>query len=611
MKSTTGAAPASSDTAQRGTSSRTAYPLSLLATPALALIALVYALPLAVLLAHSVTDPDLGLQNFVRIFTHAGYLYTLGRTFGIAAVSTLLALLIGYPLAFVIATDSRRWLVRGLTFCVLAPYVTSLLVRSFAWQVLLGRVGPVNRALQALGFASHDLLFTQAAVLIGLTHFLLPMMVLPLAAVMRGIDPAYRRAAASLGAGPLTAFVRVFVPAAAPGVQTGLSLCFIYGVGAFVIPALLGGNSGRMLGALVQNAIEQQADYGLAAAAAVLLAISVCAIAWVLRRSLATSQGFVGGVGASLNARSGTQGVRRGPLSRLLQTWAARPAAALDRTRIARTPWLVTLGAALAASFLFVPQLVVIPLSFSSSQTLVFPPPGWSLQWYRHFLTPDWSVPLLNSIVIGAAAALFASVLGSLAAFGVVRGLGARAAAAARLLMVLPMLFPTIVAGTALYIAYLPLHLDDTRSGIVLAHTVIALPFVFVVAAGHLATLDRNYERAAASLGAHAFTTLRRIVLPLLARSLQTAAFFAFITSFDESTVAILLSGLDVKTLPRRMYEALAWESDPTVAVVAVVAMLVTALAMGLPHLLGALRRRSNRPRTTHSIRQPAADPLS
>jgi putative spermidine/putrescine transport system permease protein len=613
MKLKNKAAPATEEQGARGKSARADRPPGWLAVPALAAMTIVYALPLAVLLAHSVTDPSLGLGNFTRIFRHTGYLITIARTFGIAGTATLLALLIGYPLAYVIATDSRRWLVRTLTFCVLAPYVTSLLVRSFAWQVLLGRVGPLNRALQALGFAPHDLLFTQAAVLIGLTHFVLPMMVLPLASVMRGVDPSLRRAAASLGAGPLSAFVRVFVPAAMPGVQTGVALCFIYGIGAFVIPALLGGNNGRMLGALVQSAIEQQADYGLAAAAAVLLAVSVCVVAWLLRRSVTGSHGMPG-VQPAPQARAATT-YRHGWLGLTLTAWAARPAAALDRSRLSRMSWLVTLIAAIAAGFSFLPQLVAIPLSFSSSRTLVFPPPGWSLQWYRSFLSPDWSVPLLNSIGIGLATAVLATLLGSLAAFGVVRGLGPGTAALARLVLVLPMLFPTIVAGTALYITYLPLHLDDTRIGIVLAHTAIALPFVFIVAAGHLGTLDRRYEHAAASLGARPLTVLRRIVLPLVGRSLQTAAFFAFVTSFDEATVAILLSGLDVKTLPRRMYEALAWESDPTVAVVAVVAMSVTALAMALPtltgHLPALMRRRAPRGQRNASAWQRATDTAS
>ncbi|WP_170845120.1 ABC transporter permease subunit [Chitinasiproducens palmae] len=559
-----------------------ASPVAWLAVPALGFMALVYAVPLLALLTRSVSDPEPGLENYRRILQHAGYLRTIGRTLGLAALSTVFALLLGYPIAYVMAMRAGTRLARFLTFCIVAPYVTSLLVRTFSWQVLLGRVGPFNQLLHAVGLARFELLFTPAAVLIGLTHFLLPMMILPLVSVMRGIDPTLRRAAASLGAGPAVTFVRVFVPASVPGIRTGTALCFIYGVGAFVIPALLGGNSGRMLGALVQTAISQQADYGLAAAASVILASLVCAVGFVLRRGLSGRQA----VAVEVPARDRTQGLARdataarpGWFASTLVKVLSGPAAWLDRAGLSSLPGSVSGFAAVMGLAVVLPQAVTLPLSFSSSRTLVFPPPGWSLQWYASFATPDWTGPLLTSVTVGLAVTALAVLLGSLAAFGVTRGLSGRTGAIARLLLLLPLLFPTIVAATAFFIAFLPLHLDDTWIGLVAAHTTLAVPFVFLIVSGHLSALNPTYERAASSLGAGNGAILRRIVLPLLKRSVLTGAFFAFTTSFDEAAISIMLSGLNVKTLPRRMYEALAWESDPTVAVVAIVAMAVTAAA--------------------------------
>jgi putative spermidine/putrescine transport system permease protein len=561
--------------------------------PAVIFITIVYMIPLVILLQHSVTDPVLGWDNYARLLTQPGYLRTLGRTLSLAATSTALALLIGYPIAYVIATTEKVWIKRVLIICIAAPYLTSILIRTFAWQVLLGRVGLINTGLDQLGLPTYELLFNAFAVIVGLTHFLLPLMILPLVSVMKNIDLTLLRASASLGAGPATGFVRVFLPASMPGIEVGVVLCFVYGVGAFVTPALLGGNSGRMLGALIENAISQQADYGLAAAASILLAIGVGLVVMLFR------WGMGGGVAELISPElAGKRTLRlQGVFAHYVMRVLISCAKLLDKLRISALSGFVVAYALIAGALILLPQLIAIPISFSSTRTLIFPPPGWSTQWYVNFTRDEWIDPLITSLQIALGTAVFSCLIGGLAAIGVSRGLKGKAANAVNVLMIFPLIFPTVVAAAAFFLTWLPLGMTDSKLGIFLAHLAISAPFVFIVAGANLRLLNPALERAAASLGAGTWIQLKRILLPLLAGGLATGTFFAFLSSFDEASIAIFLSGLYVKTLPRRMYEALSFESDPTIGVIAVITMVVTAAVILIA------TRYTNRKKIRHHVR--------
>jgi putative spermidine/putrescine transport system permease protein len=182
---------------------------------------------------------------------------------------------------------------------------------------------------------------------------------------------------------------------------------------------------------------------------------------------------------------------------------------------------------------------------------------------------------------IAAITTVVAVILGTLVALGVVRGRSRGLGALTSTLMMVPLLFPLVVAAAGFYLVFLRIGLVDTELGIVLAHISIAIPFVFGTVSASLRGLNPAYENAAASLGANRVTQLRRIVVPLMLPAIATGAFFAFLTSFDESTIAVFLSGVRTKTLPRRMYEGLAFESDPTIAVIAVFTIVATAVLWG------------------------------
>jgi putative spermidine/putrescine transport system permease protein len=196
----------------------------------------------------------------------------LGRTLWISAVVTLVCLLLGYPVAYVIASQpSGR--ANMLLFFVLLPFWTSLLVRTAAWVVLLQKEGVLNSLLLSLGLVREPLgmIFNRFAVYVAMVHVLLPFMVLPLYSVMRGIPPTYVRAAASLGARPFTAFRRVYLPMTLAGVGAGCLMVFIQALGYYITPALVGGGEDQMISYFIAFYASKTVNWGMAAALSIML----------------------------------------------------------------------------------------------------------------------------------------------------------------------------------------------------------------------------------------------------------------------------------------------------------------------------------------------------
>src|SRR6185369_11533369 len=271
--------------------------------------------------------------------------------------------------------------------------------------------------------------------------------ILPLYSVMQGIDQSLARSARSLGAGPARAFFRVFLPLTLPGVEVGCVLVFVYGIGAFITPQILGGRSGIMLGVVIQEAIDHMADLGFAAAAACLLMLLVLGVLVLYRTGMSGSIEWLAVRESMSHAvrEPRRRAVRRPGGVRLLPRLADLAGRGLDATGLSGHPavlWGFT-GAVLI--FLVVPQLIAIPISFSSTRTLIFPPPGLSTQWYANFFQPEWLRPATTSVVVAITTAVVATLLGTLAGIGVVRGLSPRAAGTASLLLLLPLLIPTVV----------------------------------------------------------------------------------------------------------------------------------------------------------------------
>ncbi|WP_158044496.1 ABC transporter permease [Skermanella pratensis] len=213
------------------------------------------------------------------------YVDIFARTFWIAAVVTVWCLALGYPLAYKLASLPPR-VSNLLMILVLLPFWTSILVRTGAWVVLLQREGPINETLQWIGLIGEpvQLVYNRVGVYVAMVHILLPFMVLPLYSVMRGISPAYVRAATSLGATPFTAFRRVYLPQTIPGIGAGCLLVFILGVGYYITPALVGGAGDQMVSYFVAFFTNQTINWGMAAALGSVLLLATLLLYWVYAR---------------------------------------------------------------------------------------------------------------------------------------------------------------------------------------------------------------------------------------------------------------------------------------------------------------------------------------
>ncbi|MGE3371466.1 MAG: ABC transporter permease [Rhizobiaceae bacterium] len=242
-----------------------------LGSPAGLFLAVFYLLPLSYVIWLSFSEPTIGFGNYIEIFRSSYFLGVVLHTFKVAAIVTVSALVLGYPLAYV-AANASFGLSTFLLGVVALSFWTSFLVRTYAWMVLLGVQGPVSGILLMMGWdPAPRLLFTTFSAVVGMTHALVPLMAMSIYPVMRQIDPRHTQAAATLGASPCRSFVHVYLPQTAPGIMTGCMLVFITCLGFYVMPVLLGSPSEKVLAGVVGDQIELLTDFGLASSMAIVL----------------------------------------------------------------------------------------------------------------------------------------------------------------------------------------------------------------------------------------------------------------------------------------------------------------------------------------------------
>ena len=243
---------------------------------------------------------------------------------------------------------------------------------------------------------------------------------------------------------------------------------------------------------------------------------------------------------------------------------------------------------ALTVLFLVAPTLVVVPLSFTSARILSWPPIGFSTQWYEKMVNdPQWSTGFVNSAEVAIVTAIVSTVLGTVAALGLVRG-RFPGKGLANALFLSPLIVPVIIVAIGMFAFYVRINKEaglpftGTLHGLVLAHTALALPFVIVNVGAALRTMDRNLELAAMSLGATPLRTFTRMTMPIILPGMLAGGLFAFITSWDEVVVSIFLTTARFRTLPVEMWEQVRQVVDPTVAAVSTTLLAVTTTLLVL-----------------------------
>ncbi|WP_027156028.1 ABC transporter permease [Mesorhizobium sp. WSM2561] len=266
---------------------------AVLLLPLLVLLLFSFLYPVGRMLVGSLFDPSFTLHNYARIFIEPLYLKILLRTLWIAFAATVGAFLLGYPVAYGMARAGGR-LVFWIAGCVLIPLWTSVLVRSYAWIILLQRKGVINDILIEAGIIEQPLklIYTEGTVILAMTHVLMPIMILPIYGALRSIPKELPQAAANLGAGAFTTFLKVILPLSLPGVFAGTLMTFILALGFYVTPALVGGPETLMMATLIGQQTTVLLDWPFAGALATFLLAVTLALTFMFRRVLSTFGGF-------------------------------------------------------------------------------------------------------------------------------------------------------------------------------------------------------------------------------------------------------------------------------------------------------------------------------
>lgn len=569
--------------------------------PLLVFLAIAFFVPVATVLSLALWSPAEGfsLVALKRILLTPVYSTTLLRTLEISVWTTVMCLLGGFPIALLI-NRLRGAAKTSLYLLVLLPLWTSFLVKSFAWLVLLGKNGAVNALIIALtgAPASGSLLFNLNAVLIGMVHGLMPFAVLTILPVLDAIDPRLRPAAASLGARPAEGFIKVLLPLALPGIAAAGLIVFVTSVGFFIVPALLGGPRQTMVANVIIEMVLDLLNWPLATAAALLMFVVVAALFAFYIRSFGIES--LVGRGRTPRQSGAAREHSRQRLEFQRRCWLAWDSVALPLGRLPLWPQLLRhslwLGPVLLVLFLALPALFLVPVSFTVSGIIDWPPQFFSWRWYAALDTPTWRSAAWRSLTVATATGALSLAMAYPAAVWLVRQ-ARRSRLPVLVLMIAPMIVPRIIIAIGLFYLFARIGLIGSWLGLVLGHTVIALPFVLVTMIAVVQAYDERLDQAAAVCGAATALRLRRVTLPLLAPGALSAFLFAFVTSLDELTIALFVTGGLSSTLPKQMWDEALLRVSPTLAAASTIIFLFMSAAVLLAQAVR--QRRSPAQRTT------------
>ena len=567
-----------------------------LALPGLGFLTLFLILPTAQMLSLGFFDKVTGalsLSAFARIWIGGPYLAVLSTTFSVAIWTTLLCVGLGYPLAYWLSRKPPRQQ-RIAALFVLLPFWTSALIKNFSWLVLLGRNGIMAKTIAAIGMKGGDhLLFSRTTVVFAMVHTLLPLAVVTMLPVMNQIDRRLVMAASTLGANNARAFWQVFLPLSMRGVAAAGLLVLVASLGFFVTPALVGGAKDTMIGQLIILQINELQNWQLGSALAAILLISTISTCFVYDRifglSSVANDGDRPARPDSVVRRAGLAVVRLGGLicGQVEAAW---------KRNIRGLPGdvLLSVYAGTMIAILLVPIIAFVPMAFTGSTFLSFPPPSLSYRWFAEFAaSPLWLGAMIRSFSIGFATAAITSLVAAMAALGVART-RSRLGSVAFLLYLSPMMVPSIVIAIALFYLFARISLVASNIGIIIGHTVIAMPVVFMVMLATFKGHDWKLDAAASTLGAGRLRTFWHVTLPLVASGLAVGFVTGFLQSFEELTVAIFVGGGIKTTLPKQMWDGVLLQVSPVIAAASVVVLIVVIAMFAIIEFAQARRLRSS-----------------
>lgn len=543
-----------------------------LSVPGLLYLALLLVVPAGALIGQSFYDPRTGgfdLSVYEQMFSAGVYVKVLINTFAIAAQVTLVCLIVGYPIAAWLARmpERRR---RMAMWLVLLPFWVSPLLKNFAWIVLLARKGIIAQLLGDFGWEGElNLLYGRGAVVFGMAHAMLPIAVLTMLPTMLSIDGRLMPAALTMGASRPQAFWRIYMPLSMPGVAAAGLLIFVMGLGFFITPSLLGSPNETVIGQMMITQVQRLFNLRLAGALATLLMVVTLVTIVIYDRVFGMSA--VAGEARKPGKKSAIARASGGLVD--LLAWGSDRLAAIVPAWLADR--LLSCFVWVIIALLIVPVLAFPPMALSGSSFLEFPPQSFSLKWFETYLTSaQWTGATIRSGLIAVVTGLLATMIAVLAAYGLARS-QKRASGMVFVAFLLPMVVPNVVIGVALFYVFASVGLVATDTGIVLGHTLSALPIVFVILLTTFRAVDWRLMQAAATMGANRWQQVRLILLPLVQGGAIAAFLFGLLHSFEELTIALFVGAGVKQTLPKQMWDDITLSISPTLAAASVVVVLV------------------------------------
>lgn len=487
--------------------------------------------------------PELTFRNYVAVFHSKTVMVLVARTLLTALAAALLASLVAYPLAFHVSRHMRG-MKQAAVMLVVIPLWISLLMRVFAWRVILGENGALNSLLVNLGILSEPsdaLLYTRFSVILTLAYMAIPYVFVSSYTALERVPQSLIEASQDAGASRFKTFLNVVWPLSRQGLAIGFSLAFLLAVGDYVSPSMVGGLNGTMLGMVIASQFGMAGNWPLGAAQAVVLMIAVSVVLVVV--------GYLGRTKGIIQAVDAGAGVA---------------------ARRARSPWQHLARLAVKAAvllpylFLYAPLLITLVFSFNDSRVQTFPLSGFTLQWYREL----WANSALaeafqRTLFVALSAVALGTVVG--VAFAMILAYRVRGLAnLLQLLLAVPVAIPGIVLGISLAIVAQFVGMPQGIGRVVVGHVSFVMPVIMLIVLTRLKALDPSYVEASLDLGATRLQTLVHVLLPMIRSAIVGGALLGFTLSVDEVIVTLFLTGTE-PTLPVYVWNQMRFGFTPTI----------------------------------------------
>ena len=484
------------------------------------------------------------LMGFSLFGWTSDYLLILWRSVVVALVTTLVSILLSYPLCFFIAAREERSRYMWLTL-VIIPFWTNMVIRTYAWFLILAPELPFAKLAAALGFISEGApLYPNAfAVYIGMVSMFLPFVTLPLYASVEKLDWSLVEAAQDLYASRIRVFTQAILPQTMPGLSVGVILTFVPAMGMFVVPDLLGGAKYMLVGNLIQQQFGSSRDWPFGAAISMgLMVLTMISLQIYRRRSKEIKH------------------------------------------HMKRTHPIITSLALLTMGFLYIPLVGVAVFSVNSARRgLVWK--GFTLDWYVKLFSNEWILEAAwNTLVLAVVSTLVATVLGTVLAIGMDRFPWTRRTSnVLDIILHIPVVIPDIILAAALVVAFgilrvLSAMFEPGLLNMIIGHITFQIAFVALVVRSRLIAIGHEIEEAARDLFASNWYLLRRIMLPLLMPGIVAGGMLAFTLSLDDFVISFFTAGPESQTLPLYIFAAVRRGVTPQIHALSTLIMIITVV---------------------------------